>query len=81
LTIFVFNFSKTNGAWYPKRALKVKVAFSQGFVCGKNVRPLTWSVPEIFSKHKKTMLTLKPSSGRTGKLSRVRSTSRESTIH
>jgi len=29
LTIFVFNFSRTNGAWYQKRALKVKVVFPQ----------------------------------------------------
>jgi len=59
----------TKGTWYEKRALKV------------NFNPLTWSVPEIFSKnYKKAILTLTPSSSRTGKLNRVRSTSRESPI-
>jgi len=36
LTILVFNFSKSNGAWYQKSVQKVKVASYRVCVRGKN---------------------------------------------
>jgi len=64
-----------------KKRIVNKSCLPSRYVCGKNFRPLALSVPEIFNKnYKKARLTLTPSSGRTEKLSRVCSTSRESTI-